>query len=108
MEVFNYRMVLLDEAKEFVAKMPEEARGMLFNSLWHVLCDDYNDEMFEKAEGSDNVYLLRTTLEDTEYRLFCFWDIHEDKLLVATHGMSAKVEYEHVITPIMRIKVADA
>lgn len=61
-----------------------------------------DNELFKKLKGSD-IWEFRTKYSGSIYRIFAFWDIENDTLVVTTHGIINKTQK----TPSKEIKRAE-
>ena len=81
-----FQLALLEEAKEFLQDIPQQARKKVLYNIWRVAEGEKNSELFKKLENSD-IWEFRTLYNGIAYRLFSFWDTEEETLVVATHGI---------------------
>lgn len=89
MEVFQ--LSLLEEARDFLRSLPEQAHKKVLYNIWRVAGGEKNSELFKKLENSD-IWEFRTHYNGMAYRLFAFWDKGEQTLVVATHGITKKTQ----------------
>jgi phage-related protein len=85
------RVVLLDEALEFILSLPPKAREKVIYNYQKIEQGYKDNELFKKLENS-NIWEFRTLFNETSYRLFAFWDTETDTLVVATHGIIKKTQ----------------
>lgn len=85
------RVVLLDEALEFIQSLPPKAREKVVYNYQKIERGYKDNELFKKLENS-NIWEFRTLFNETCYRLFAFWDTETDTLVVATHGIIKKTQ----------------
>lgn len=83
------KVVLMDEASEFIRSIPEKARKKVTYNLLKVEGGEMDKELFKKLEGS-NIWEFRTLFNGICYRLFSFWDTERETLVIATHGIVKK------------------
>lgn len=92
----------MDEAREFLASLPQKAQKKITYNILRVEGGEVNKELFKKLENSE-IWEFRTLFDGTCYRLFAFWDTEIDALVVATHGIVKKTQK----TPKQEIKKAE-
>lgn len=83
------KVVLMDEASNFIRSIPEKARKKITYNLLKVEGGEMNNELFKKLEGSE-IWEFRTLFNGVCYRLFSFWDTEHETLVIATHGIIKK------------------
>lgn len=88
----NYKLILLEEAEQFLASLSEGARNKIAYNIRRVLAGEMNKELFAKLDDSDGIWEFRTLFKKTKYRLFSFWDKDTDTIVVATHGIVKKTQ----------------
>lgn len=84
-----FKLVLLDEAADFLRSLPEQARDKMAYNIRRIQKGERNAELFKKLEGTD-IWEFRLLYNKIGYRLFAFWDTEDDTLVVATHGIVKK------------------
>ena len=82
----TFRLVLLEEAKEFLKNVPESAHDKIMYNVDRVARGEKNRELFKKLENSE-IWEFRTLYNGIAYRLFAFWDTDTQTLVIATHGI---------------------
>ena len=87
----RFQLILLDEAKDFLSKLPAQVYKQILYNIHRVAGGEMNTELFKKLENSD-IWEFRTLYEKTAYRLFAFWDTRNDTIVVATHGIIKKTQ----------------
>lgn len=87
----KFTLILLDEARDFLAGLPEQAADKIFFNIDRIANGERNSEIFKKLESSD-IWEFRTLYGKIAYRLFAFWDTENDTLIVATHGIIKKTQ----------------
>ena len=87
----RFQLILLDEAKDFLSKLPAQVYKKILYNIHRVAGGEMNTELFKKLENSD-IWEFRTLYEKTAYRLFAFWDTRNDTIVVATHGIIKKTQ----------------
>lgn len=83
------KVVLMDEASNFIRSIPEKARKKITYNLLKVEGGEMNNEIFKKLEGSE-IWEFRTLFNGVCYRLFSFWDTEHETFVIATHGIIKK------------------
>ncbi len=86
-----FKLVLLEEAFEFIESLPQAAADKMYHNIFRVRGGERNIELFKKLEHTD-IWEFRTLYNKTAYRLFAFWDKEEETLVVATHGLIKKTQ----------------
>lgn len=98
-----FRLVLTEEAKRFIASLPEGAADKIRYNIHRVASGERNVELFKKLENTA-IWEFRTLYKGTAYRLFAFWDKVEYTMVIATHGIIKKTQK----TPKKEIAKAEA
>ena len=86
-----FRLVLTDEAHNFIESLPEAVSYKIYYNIKRVAGGERNKELFKKLENSE-IWEFRTLYNKTAYRLFAFWDKDKDTLVIATHGIIKKLK----------------
>ena len=86
-----FRLIVLKEAKEFLASLSEEAQEKISLNIRKVCGGEKNPELFKKLKNTD-IWEFRTTHKRIAYRLFAFWDKDRNTLIVATNGIIKKTQ----------------
>ena len=84
-----FQLALLEEAKNFLQSLPEQAYKKILYNVDRVAGGEKNSELFKKLENSE-IWEFRNLYNGIAYRLFAFWDTDTQTLLVATHGIIKK------------------
>lgn len=87
----GFELVMLEEAKKFVLKLPQSAMKKVLYNVHRVANGEQNAELFKKLEGTD-IWEFRTFYNGIQYRLFAFWDTSKNTLVIATHGIVKKTQ----------------
>lgn len=87
----NIQVVLMREALDFIATLPKQAGGKVYDNIHRIESGERNAELFKKLEGSE-IWEFRTLYNGIAYRLFAFWDTEERALVIATHGIIKKTQ----------------
>ena len=82
-------IIYLEEAVDFIDKMPENARLKLLYNIELVRNGVKDDRIFKKPEDS-NIWEFRSEYNNQSYRLLAFWDKKQNSLVVATNGFTKK------------------
>ena len=98
-----FRLVLTDEAQNFIENLPEAVSYKIYYNIKRVAGGERNKELFKKLENSE-IWEFRTLYNKTAYRLFAFWDKDKETLVIATHGIIKKTQK----TPSKEIAKAEA
>ena len=98
-----FRLVLTDEAQDFIESLPEAVSYKIYYNIKRVVGGERNKELFKKLENSE-IWEFRTLYNKTAYRLFAFWDKDKETLVIATHGIIKKTQK----TPSKEIAKAEA
>ena len=98
-----FRLVLTDEAQNFIESLPEAVSYKIYYNIKRVVGGERNKELFKKLENSE-IWEFRTLYNKTAYRLFAFWDKDKETLVIATHGIIKKTQK----TPSKEIAKAEA
>ena len=87
----TFQLALLEEAKNFLQSLPEQAYKKILYNVDRVARGEKNRELFKKLENSE-IWEFRTLYNGIAYRLFAFWDTDTQTLVVATHGIIKKTQ----------------
>ena len=66
-----FRLVLTDEAQDFIESLPEAVSYKIYYNIKRVAGGERNKELFKKLENSE-IWEFRTLYNKTAYRLFAF------------------------------------
>lgn len=86
----QFEVTFMDEASEFLRTLEDAPREKIYYNLNKVLGGVKDNDLFKKLDGSDGIWEFRTLYNGLQYRLLAFWDEHEKRLVVATHGFVKK------------------
>lgn len=86
-----FRLVLMEEARNFIKSLPQAAREKVYYNIQKVKGGIRDIELFKKLENSE-IWEFRTQYNGIGYRLFSFWDKDAETLVVATHGIIKKTQ----------------
>lgn len=86
-----FKIILLEEARQFLHSLPEAAKEKVYYNIGKTRLDLGSAEIFKKLENSD-IWEFRTKYNGLNYRLFAFWDTEAETLIVATHGLVKKTQ----------------
>jgi len=98
-----FKLVLLDEAAEFIESLPLKAADKVYYTIHRIAAGERDKELFKKLENTD-IWEFRTLYNKTAYRLFAFWDKEEEVMVIATHDIVKKTQK----TPPKEIAKAEA
>ena len=101
MNEYKFRVLFLEDAKEFLGNLNEKTREKVIYNIWK--SRTVNDkELLKKLKGE--IWEFRTKYNKMYIRLFAFWDKTDktDTLVVSTHGIIKKT----MKTPSKEIKKA--
>lgn len=98
-----FRLLLTDEAQDFIESLPEAVSYKIYYNIKRVASGERNKELFKKLENSE-IWEFRTLYNKTAYRLFAFGDRDQETLVIATHGIIKKTQK----TPSKEIAKAEA
>ena len=84
MNDYKFRVIFLDEAKEFLDGLNEKTRNKIIYNVWKSRSSN-NNELFKKLQ--DEIWEFRTLYNKSYYRLFAFWDKSEkdETIVISTH-----------------------
>lgn len=86
-----FKLILLEEAKSFIEKLPLKASDKIYYNIRRIALGERNKELFKKLENTE-IWEFRTLYNKTAYRLFAFWDVEEETFVIATHGIIKKTQ----------------
>ena len=86
-----FRLVLMDDAVDFLRALPVKARDKITYNIRRIERGERDSELFKKLEGSE-IWEFRTLYNKMAYRLFSFWDTEKETLVIATHGIVKKTQ----------------
>lgn len=88
---YKFKVVLLEEANEFLASLEEKPRDKIIYTIWKSRSKN-DPELFKKLD--DMIWEFRTKYEKKQYRLFAFWDKEDknDTLVISSHGIIKKTD----------------
>ena len=87
----NIEIQYLQEAREFLCSMDENARDKMMHNIDMVSKGVKNTRIFKKLKGTE-LWEFRAEYNGNAYRLFSFWDTRRNALIVATHGIIKKTQ----------------
>lgn len=102
MNEYKFRVMFLDDAKEFLDSIDEKSREKIIYNIWKAQSKN-NKELFKKLQ--DEIWEFRTKYNKTHYRFLAFWDKKNkhDTIVISTHGIIKKTNK----TPIKEIDKAE-
>lgn len=99
---YRIKVVLLDEALEFVRSLPIKVQEKIVYNYKKIEAGLMNKELFKKLDNSE-IWEFRTLYNGNCYRLFSFWDTKTKTFIIATHGIVKKNQK----TPLKEIMKAE-
>ena len=102
MEQTLFRLLLTDEARNFIEGLPDAVAYKIYYNIKRVACGERNKELFKKLDNTE-IWEFRTLYNGNCYRLFSFWDTETDTFIIATHGIVKKSQK----TPLKEIAKAE-
>lgn len=86
----NFEIIYLEDAMAFLKSLPEKVQDKFYYTITKSK-KIIDKELFKKLEGTD-IWEFRVRYLKMAYRLFAFWDLGEDRLVIATHGFVKKTQ----------------
>ena len=86
-----FKLLLTEEAAQFLRSLPEKAKDKIFYNLHRVQMGEINNELFKKLDNTE-IWEFRTLYNRIAYRLFAFWDTDNETLVIVTHGIIKKTQ----------------
>ena len=96
------KIILLDEAKQFMMQCPKAASLKIIRILDRVEAGIVDASLFKKIKGTE-IWEFRTEYDSNAYRMLAFYDKNAKSLIVATHGFVKKTQK----TPAKEIEKAE-
>ena len=91
MEAKTIKVILSEEAENFVRLQPVKAQQKITYNIRKLESGVMDNNLFKKLDNSE-IWELRTLFSGICYRLFAFWDTETKALVVATHGIVKKTQ----------------
>ena len=85
----HFKVLYSEETIEFLKELPIKAKQKVLYNIEKCMNGYVDDELFKKLENS-NIWEFRTLYNSIAYRLFSFWDINTNSLVIVTHGIIKK------------------
>lgn len=85
----HFKVLYSEETIEFLKELPIKAKQKVLYNIEKCMNGYVDDELFKKLEDS-NIWEFRTFYNGIAYRLFSFWDINTNSLVIVTHGIIKK------------------
>jgi len=85
----HFKVLYSEETIEFLKELPIKAKQKVLYNIEKCMNGYVDDELFKKLENS-NIWEFRTFYNSIAYRLFSFWDINTNSLVIVTHGIIKK------------------
>ena len=86
----NFTIEYLDDAVEFMRSIDVKAAKKLLQTI-DVATMTNDPKKFKKLENS-NIWEFRAEFNKQQYRLFAFWDVIRNAIVIATHGIIKKTQ----------------
>ena len=86
----NFTIEYLDDAVEFMRSIDVKATKKLLQTI-DVATMTNDPKKFKKLENS-NIWEFRAEFNKQQYRLFAFWDVIRNAIVIATHGIIKKTQ----------------
>ena len=86
----KFEIEYLEDAVSFLESLDSKVAAKI---MYNISKSKYvlDKELFKKLDGSE-IWEFRTLYKGIVYRLFAFWDIERNTLVVATHGFVKKTQ----------------
>lgn len=85
-----FKLVLTDEAQNFIESLPEAVSYKIYYNIKRVAGGERNKELFKKLENSE-IWEFRTLYNKTAYRLFAFGTRIKKHWLLPPTALSRKL-----------------
>ena len=85
----HFKVLYSEETIEFLKELPIKAKQKVLYNIEKCMNGYVDDELFKKLENS-NIWEFRTFYNIIAYRLFSFWEININSLVIVTHGIIKK------------------
>ncbi len=85
----KFKVLLMDEAVEFMERLPLKAYNKIDYNLGKIAGGVIDKDLFKKLDGTE-IWEFRTLYNGIQYRLLAFWDNESEALVIATHGFIKK------------------
>ena len=86
-----FKVITLPEAEQFLESMPLKASAKMLYNIRKASNGVRDVELFKKLENCE-IWEFRTLYMGIAYRLFAFWDMDEQTMVIATHGIIKKTQ----------------
>lgn len=96
-------VLISKEVYLFLRELKEKARNKILYNIDKIRNGVIDKNIFKKLESTD-IWEFRTLYEGTHYRIFAFWDTHQQRLIVTTHAIIKKTGK----TPLKEIEKAES
>ena len=85
------RIILSQEAKNFIKLQPLKTQQKISYNILKVETGIVDKDLFKKLDDSE-IWELRTLFNGMHYRLFAFWDNEIGAFVLVTHGIVKKTQ----------------
>lgn len=82
-------VMMMEEADLFLQSLSLKVQRKITFNIDKVRCGFRDIEIFKKLDDTE-IWEFRTKFNGMAYRLFAFWDIENQALIVCTHGIVKK------------------
>lgn len=82
----HFKVLYSEETIEFLTELPIKAKQKILYNIEKCMNGYIDEELFKKLENS-NIWEFRTLYNGIAYRLFSFWDVNTNSLVIVTHGI---------------------
>lgn len=86
-----FKVKFSKESYDFLAELHPKIRKKILYNIDRVSRGEKNKVLFSKLEGTD-IWEFRTLYDKMIYRLFAFWDVEGQTVVVTTHGLIKKTQ----------------
>jgi phage-related protein len=85
----KFEVIFLEEARQFLLAIENKARAKM---IYNIEKAKYEINVAILKKITADIWEFRTSYNNTQYRLFAFWDTRDNKniLVIATHGILKK------------------
>lgn len=88
----KFKIEYSKEAIEFLSSLPPQARKKIGFNINKVANGVIDKVVFDKMEGTKDLWEFRTIYANIKYRLLAFWDTESDTIVVAASGFIKKTK----------------
>lgn len=88
----KFRVEYSNEAIEFLSSLPLQVRKKIGFNINKVANGVMDKTIFDKMEGTKDLWEFRTIYANTKYRLLAFWDTTSETIVIAANGFIKKTQ----------------